>query len=67
MAGFQAALEHLGGPDRPVFVLGWVNDDMVESLVRRAPTGTRFIFQQTVEDMDAGKAQLERMRAAAGC
>jgi len=61
-SGFDGALEQLGGPEGPVFVLGWVSEQTVEHVARIAPPGTRFIFQQIVENVDDGKARLEKMR-----
>lgn len=60
--GFDTSLEQLGGPEGPVFVLGWVSEQTVEHVTRIAPPRTRFVFQQVVENADDGKARLERMR-----
>ena len=63
--GFDPAIQTLGGPDGPVFVLGWMQPDAVEHVLRNAPDGTRFIFQQAITDIDEGKRNLERMYAFA--
>ncbi len=61
--GFDSAVLTLGGPTGPVFVLGWISVDVVEHVLRIAPEGTRFIFQQVVADVDEGKRNLDRMCA----
>lgn len=44
------ALEELGGPAGPVMVPGWVTPECVRTLLRKAPAGTRFIFNGTAFD-----------------
>ncbi|MGB9578374.1 MAG: hypothetical protein ACPL3S_03810, partial [Halothiobacillaceae bacterium] len=64
--GFDGALQQLGGPQGPVFVIGWATEEIVAHLLQAAPAGTRFIFQQQpVQDLAEGQRLLERMRALA--
>jgi len=61
--GLCKMLEPLGGPDAPVHVLAWIEDDVAERLIRNAPEGTRFIFNMVgAEDADEAKAWYEKMR-----
>jgi hypothetical protein len=58
------ALEVLGGPAGPVMVPGWVAVPDVAVMLRKAPAGTRFIFNSAaVEDVASGRQWLEAARA----
>lgn len=60
------SLDELGGSDGPVMVPGWVSPEGVATLLRKAPTGTRFIFNAAApESADQGRSWLEAARAAA--
>lgn len=62
----DTAHEVLGGPGGPVMVPGWVAAEDVPVLLRRAPAGTRFIFNSSaVEDPAAGRQWLDAARAGA--
>jgi len=63
--GWLTILDHpcLLGPEGPVFVLAWVSDDDTEALIRRAPPGTRFIFQSCEPDPAKARDWIGRMRA----
>ena len=60
--GYEPILEPLGGPGGPVFVLAWIDDETIERLLRKAPAGTRFVFNRGFEQVDEAKAWLEKMR-----
>lgn len=60
--GYAPIIEHLGGGDGPVHVLGWVPEQTIEELIREAPEGTRFVFTLLGASTDGAKAWLERMR-----
>jgi len=56
----------LGGPEGPTMVPGWISPDDVTTLLRQAPSGTRFIFNSpAMETEDQAKAWLHAARAAA--
>lgn len=61
--GYDPILEHFGGPDGPVHVLMWLKEDVVQHLLEHAPEGTRFIFNQMVNDEDEARRWLERFDA----
>jgi hypothetical protein len=59
------AVDVLGGPDGPVMVPGWVSPEDIAALLRRAPAGTRFIFNAGAqESTDKARAWLEAARIA---
>jgi hypothetical protein len=63
--GWLTILDHPGltGPKGPVFVLAWVSDQDTETLIRTAPPGTRFIFENRSPDVATARAWLDRMRS----
>jgi hypothetical protein len=62
----DTALDVLGGPDGPVMVPGWVSPEDVVTLLRKAPPGTRFIFNScAMESADSARSWLEAAHAAA--
>ncbi|MBI3986447.1 MAG: hypothetical protein HY343_05985 [Lentisphaerae bacterium] len=61
--GYRPILDHFAGPAAPVHVLGWVPEADSVDLIKRAPAGTRFIFQFNAAAPDEAKAWLARMRA----
>jgi hypothetical protein len=61
------ALDELGGPQGPVMVPGWVSPADVGVLLRKALSGTRFIFNSgAFEKADEARRWLDEARAAAG-
>jgi hypothetical protein len=62
--GYEPLLEHLAGPDGPVHVLAWLDDETIARLAAEAPAGTRFIFQRFIENPAEGREWIERMRRA---
>ena len=56
-------LEHFDGPDAPVHIIAWIDDESTERLIADASEGTRFIFQATFDDADEAKAWLDQRRA----
>jgi len=63
--GWLPILEHFAGPGSPTHVLDWIADEAIAQLLAQAPSGTRFIFQKTIDDIDEAKAWLDGMRALA--
>jgi hypothetical protein len=61
--GYAPLLDHFAGPSAPVHVLAWLPDDDMEMLVRRAPPGTRFIFNKTGVSAEEARLWLAKMRA----
>ena len=61
--GYLPILDDLAGPDGPVHVLAWIDEETIEQLIRQAPAGTRFVFTQMGADAESAKPWLERMRA----
>ena len=61
--GYGPILEHFSGPAAPVHVLAWLDDAVIENLIRTAAPGTRFIFVKTAETPEAGVEWLARMRS----
>jgi len=61
--GYDPILEHFGGPDGPVHVLGFMGEEVMKRLVGEAPEGTRFIFVYDTGDVDAARRWYESMRA----
>ena len=59
MQGDLPLLEHFGGPGSPVHCLAWVDDEVTEALVTRAPAGTRFIFVNMGADEDEAARWLD--------
>ncbi len=64
--GYLPILDHLAGPGSPTHVIDWIEDEDIEALIGRAPEGTRFIFQRTIDDIDEAKTWLEKMRGLTG-
>lgn len=62
--GYAPILKHFGGPAAPVHVLAWIDDAVAVDLVRRAPPGTRFLFNKTSVTVDEGRVWLDMMREA---
>ena len=60
--GYEPILESLGGPEGPVHVLGWVTAEDTEMLIRKAPAGTRFIFNLLGASLEDARIWLDRMR-----
>ncbi len=62
----DSALDELGGPEGPVMVPGWVSPEDVGLLLRKAPVGTRFIFNSgAMETVGEARRWLDEARAAA--
>lgn len=61
--GYGPILDHLAGPDGPVHVLAWLDEETIADLITRAPEGTRFVFSLMDADEDKASPWLERMRA----
>lgn len=60
------ALAVLGGSAGPVMVPGWVSPEDVATLLRKAPCGTRFIFNSAApESVTSARSWLAAARAAA--
>jgi hypothetical protein len=59
--GWDALLEHFGGPEAPVHVLGFMGEEQMLRLMQQASEGTRFIFVYDTDDAEAGKRWYERM------
>jgi hypothetical protein len=60
------ALEELGGAGGPVMVPGWCSPEDVGTLVRKAPPGTRLIFNSAaLADVAAARQWLDAARLAA--
>jgi len=56
----------LGGPEGPVMVPGWIAAEDVPVLLRRAPAGTRFIFNSgAMEHVGDARPWLDAARAGA--
>lgn len=54
------ALEVLGGPEGPVMVPGWVSLDDMATLLRKAPSGTRFIFNSSpLDNVESAKIWMD--------
>ena len=60
--GFGPAIRALGGPEGPVFVLGWIDENGVADCLRAAPAGSRFVFVHDVGSVDEAKEWLARAR-----
>lgn len=60
--GFDPMLSHLGGPDGPVFVQGWMGPEQIAHCIESAPPGTRFIFTNWFDTHDEAHAWYEAMR-----
>jgi hypothetical protein len=65
-AGYLPMLKPLGGPDGPVHVLAWVEEDTIRELLTHAPAGTRFIFNLLGAEEQDAREWLDHMRALAG-
>jgi hypothetical protein len=63
--GYEPILEHFGGPEGPVHVLGFIGEDEMQRLIDAAPQGTRCIFVYDTEDVEVAKRWLNRMRTVA--
>ena len=61
--GYAPLLNLLCGHDGPVHVLAWISEEDIETLIRNAPDGTRFIFVFSGSKDEDAKPWLERMRA----
>jgi len=61
--GYLPILDDLAGPEGPVHVLAWLDEDTIADLIRNAPLETRFVFTLMDADEDTADAWLERMRA----
>lgn len=62
--GYAPLLDHFTGPTAPVHVLAWIEDSEAEDLVRRAPTGTRFIFNKISVTEEEARLWLAKMRVS---
>jgi hypothetical protein len=60
--GFGPAIRALGGPEGPVFVLGWIGENEVVECLSTAPAGSRFVFVYDAASVDEAKVWLERVR-----
>ncbi|MEI6149572.1 MAG: hypothetical protein WCS01_10780, partial [bacterium] len=61
------ALDELGGSGGPVMVPGWFSPDDIAAQLRKAPHGTRFIFNSAaMEDVESARKWLAAARAVAG-
>lgn len=60
--GWDPLIEHFGGPEAPVHVLGWIDEDAIMRLRQIAPEGARFIFELMGAELDDAKSWLSRMR-----
>ncbi|MEI8351819.1 MAG: hypothetical protein WCG36_05845, partial [bacterium] len=59
--------DELGGPDGPVQVPGWCAPDDVAVLLRKAPPGTRFIFNSgPFAEVGEARAWMDRVRGIVG-
>ena len=61
--GYFPILDHFAGPGSPTHVLAWIDDETIAALLEQAPAGTRFIVQNTLDDVDEAKAWLDKMRS----
>lgn len=52
----------LVGPQAPVHVIAWLPLDKIEDLMRRAPDGTRFIFDVTQGSFEDSQRAVDRLR-----
>jgi hypothetical protein len=61
------ALDELGGPGGPVMVPGWCTPEDIAAQLRKAPHGTRFIFNSAaMADVESARKWLAAARAVAG-
>ena len=60
--GYAPLLDHFTGETAPVHVLAWVSEQEIEQLVRKAPAGTRFIFNSCGTSVEEARPWLARMR-----
>ncbi|TFH15953.1 MAG: hypothetical protein E4H02_06745 [Lentisphaerales bacterium] len=60
--GWDPLTEHFGGPEAPVHVLAWIDEEAIVRLRQNAPAGTRFIFELMGAECDDAKSWLSRMR-----
>ncbi|GEM_PF-592267 len=60
------ALDELGGSGGPVMVPGWCTPEDIATQLRKAPQGTRFIFNSAaMEDAESARKWLDAARALA--
>jgi hypothetical protein len=60
--GYLPLLEHFGGADDPVQVIGWLSDDDIRRLLAGASRHTRFVFVKGEMTADDARRWLEAMR-----
>ncbi|NLE68329.1 MAG: hypothetical protein GX608_12995 [Lentisphaerae bacterium] len=60
--GYSPLLDHFAGDAAPVHVLAWIPEEEIARLVRKAPAGTRFIFNLVGASAEEAGQWLARMR-----
>ena len=59
--GYTPLLDHFTGNEAPVNVLSWISEKDIKTLICKAPSDTRFIFNLGGASIDEAKHWLERM------